>query len=156
MKVLHQKPWGALYLGCCAALCVAVCSCKKESLLPNEKRGTGDLSTVVFSQIARYGGVSVPLNLITNVAITNFSYTTDRDGFQVVCQGNEIERLCSMFRSCYGQPAISTTNTIGLASFVYAIRQAGVAVNCGLDKRTANGATQEVTHLVVVRAGAFK
>ena len=141
---------------CFPLLCIALCSCKKDGGLPNEKQGKADLSAFIFTEIVKYGGSNVPAARVTASGLTNYVYSEDKDGFQVVCLGNKVSALCNVFQSQFGNPALSTTNAGGLASFVYSVNQTGLAINCGLDSGNIDGVRQQVTQLVVVKPGALR
>jgi hypothetical protein len=131
-------------------LFIAVCSCQRhDERLKNGRKGTKDISSFVSSQITKYGGSNTVAKRRSS-GITDYVYSEDRDGFQVMCEGNKVAAFHDMLQPHFGMPALTTTNAEGLASFSYAIRQTGVAVNCGFDTM----GTRQLTHLVVVRAGA--
>lgn len=155
MSINRKSPW-SFTLCCLPLLCFSFCSCKRDGLLLNEKRGSVDVSSFVANEIVTYGGASFQAARLTPSGVTNYVYSEDKDGFQIVCLGNKVAVLCNVFQSQFGTPALSTTNAKGLASFVYAVTQTGVAINCGLDSGIIDGATQEVTQLVVVKASALK
>jgi hypothetical protein len=125
-------------------------------MLPHEKRGAGEVSRFIFAEIAKYGGSNNPAAPVPVSGITNYLYSEDQDGFQVICDGNNIAALRSIFQARYGNPTLSTTNTNGVASFVYSVRQTGMAVNCGLEGGMVNDTRKELTHLVAVKAGVLK
>jgi len=156
MSFLSRGFENVLLLWCLPVLCIGLLSCKKEGLLSNEKHGRGEVSAFILGHMVRYGGSNTPAARVPAVAITNYVYSEDKDGFQVACPGNKVAALCSVFQSQFGNPALNTTNASGLASFVYAVDQTGVAISCGLDIGIFDGARQEVTQLVVVRAGALR
>jgi hypothetical protein len=136
--------------------CIAFCSCTRQTLLPKEERGKQELSTFLLSQVAKYGGSNAPSPSGVVTGITNYVYSEDKDGFQVVCNGNNVGTLRNILESQFGEPALVKTNARGVASFVYAIHQIGVAITCGLDTNTVSGARQELTHMTVVKAGVLK
>src|SRR5262249_27055029 len=108
------------------------------------------VSKFIASEMLKYGGSNLPPGLVAT-GITNYNYSEDKDGFQVVCQGNRVAALCGIFGSQFGNPVLSKTNAMGLAAFVYTAQQTGLAVTCGV----VTNANQEITHLVVVKAGAL-
>ena len=106
--------------------------------------------------MVKYGGSNVPGARVTASGLTNYVYSEDKDGFQVVCRGNQVATLCSVFQPQFGNPALSTTNASGLASFVYSVNQTGLAINCGLDNGIIDGVRQQVTQLVAVKPSALR
>lgn len=140
---------------CGILFCIALCSCSKKGMLPNEKQGKADIATFLFRQIAKYGGSNAPTSGVAT-GITKYVYSEDKDGFQVVCEGNRVAVLQSLFQPHFGNPAITKTNATGLSSFVYALHQTGLAITCGLDEGMIDGRNQELTHFVAVRSGALK
>lgn len=151
----NQRLSGAAVIVCSLVLlCVGSPACKKEGLLPNQREGKVDLSLFIFSQIIKYGGSNVVIGITTS-GLTNYVYSEDKDGFQIVCKGNKVAALQSLFQTHFGDPVLTATNASGLSSFVYAVHQTGLAINCGLDGGTVDGTTQEVTHLVAVKKGAL-
>jgi hypothetical protein len=121
-------------------------------VLPNEKQGKTDFSTFLFTEMAKYGGSNIPPASILESGITNYVYSEDNDGFQVLCHGNKIAVLCGVFRSHFGDPALIRTNSDGLELFAYTANQTGLAINCAL-----HGATNGyLTQLAVVKPGALK
>jgi hypothetical protein len=100
---------------CFLLLCIALCSCEKSRLLPNEKKGKTDLASFPFSEIVKYGGTNVSATLVAPSRLANYVYSEDKDGFQVVCSGNQVAVLCAMFQPHFGTPALSTSNASGLA-----------------------------------------
>lgn len=154
---LHDHRLGRAAVIVCSLvlLCVASSSCKKDGLLPNEREGKDDLSVFIFSQIAKYGGSNV-VSSGTTSGLTNYVYSEDKDGFQIVCKGNKVAALQSLFQAHFGNPVLSATNASGLSSFVYAVHQTGLAINCGLDSGMVDGTKQEVTQLVAVKPGALR
>lgn len=155
MNLLSRKLARASIACSFLLLCITVSSCKKDGLLPNEQEGKADLSVFVFSQIAKYGGSNTVASGTTS-GLTNYVYSEDKDGFQIVCKGNRVAALQSLFQAHFGNPVLTATNASGLSSFVYAVHQTGMAVTCGLDSGIVDGTKQEVTQLVVVRPGALK
>lgn len=145
----------ASIIGCLLLICILFCSCKREGLLPNQKEGNTDLSVFIFSQIVKYGGSNTTATG-TMSGLTNYIYSEDKDGFQIVCKGNKVAALQSLFQTHFGNPVLTATNASGLSSFVYAVHQTGLAVTCGLDSGIIDGAKQEVTQLVLVKPGALK
>ena len=141
---------------CLALLCIALSSCKKDGLLPNEQQGKTDLPAFIFTEMAKYGGSIVPPARVTAIGLTKYVYSEDKDGFQIVCLGNQVAALCGVFQPQFGNPALSTTNASGLASFVYSVNQTGLAINCGLDSGIIDGVKQQVTQLVAVKQGALR
>jgi hypothetical protein len=137
--------WGLLLIG------FGVCSCKRPSVPLKEQKGNVDVSNFILSEMLKYGGSNRPAGPASVTGITNYSYSEDRDGFQVVCKGNRVAELCNIFGSQFGSPVLTKTNETGLAGFVYSDQQAGLAVNCGV----FTNANQEITHLIVVKAGAL-
>jgi hypothetical protein len=123
--------------------------------LPNEKEGKTDLSVFIFSQIAKYGGSNTTATGAMS-GLTNYFYSEDKDGFQIVCKGNRVSALQSLFQIHFGNPVLTATNESGLSSFVYAIHQTGIAITCGLDSGMVDGTKQELTQLVLVSPGALK
>ncbi|MCZ7637664.1 MAG: hypothetical protein M5U12_17485 [Verrucomicrobia bacterium] len=122
----------------------------------NEKQGEGDLSAFVFTQMARYGGSNVPATRVIMIGLTNYVYSEDEDGFQIVCPGNQVAALCNALRAHFGSPALSTTNTSGVVSFVYSVSQTGLAINCGVDTAMVGGVRQQVTQFVAVQPRALR
>lgn len=141
---------------CLSMFAITFCSCKRETFLLNERQAKFELSTFIFEQLPSYGGPNIPASRAPKSGITNFVYSQDKDGFQVMCQGNVVTAVHRIFQPVFGNPALARTNATGLSSFVYAGYQAGVAVNCGLSTRTTNGVNQEFTHLVVANSEALK
>jgi hypothetical protein len=130
---------------------IGVCSCQREEQpLKNGKKGTRDISSFVLSQVIKYGGSNAVATERPITGITNYVYSEDKDGIQVMCEGNKVASFHDILQPHFGKPALTTTNAEGLASFSYAIRQTGVAVGCGLDSM----GTKQLTHLVIVRSGA--
>jgi hypothetical protein len=156
INLIPQRLAGLGLSGCFLLLCIALCSCGKPQLLPNEKRGKGDLASFTFSEIVKYGGTNVSAPLVTPSALADYVYSEDKDGFQVVCPGNQVAALCAMFQPHFGTPSLSTSNVSGLASFVYSVNQAGLAISCGLDSGTIDGVRKQMTQLVAVKPGALK
>jgi|SRR6266850_3554587 len=156
MNIFAQKIARILTVWFFFGFCLALCSCERKGLLPNEKPGKLELSTFILNQIAKYGGSNIPTARRTTSGITNYVYAEDKDGFQVLCLGNKVAALRSVFQPHFGNPVMSATNANGLSSFVYTINQTGVAVNCGLDSTTVKGTRQEVTQLVILRPEALK
>lgn len=109
-----------------------------------------DVSKFIVSDMLKYGGSNLPAGLIVT-GITNYSYSEDKDGFQVICPGNRVAVLYGIFGSQFGNPVLTKTNETGLAAFVYSAQRTGLAVNCAVDTNL----NQEITHLVVVKAGAL-
>jgi hypothetical protein len=136
--------WGLLLFG------FGVCSCKRQNVPLKEQNGNVDVSNFIMSEMLKYGGSNRPAGPASVTGITNYSYSEDRDGFQVVCQGNRVAELCNIFGSQFGSPVLTKTNATGLAGFVYSAQQIGLAVNCGV----FTNANQEITHLVLVKASA--
>lgn len=133
-----------------------LCSCNKQGLLLHERQGREDFSAFLSIQIVKYGGSNISFARGAAIGISNYVYSVDKDGFQVVCIGNKVAALRNMLQPHFGEPALTTTNAGGLSSFVYAVRQTGVAINCGLDRGMVDGARQEITHLVIVKADALR
>jgi hypothetical protein len=129
----------------------AATGCRKAQSLLNarEKTGKGDLSAFVFRSIAKYGGTNVPGGPSAVDTIVGWVYSEDADGVQVACPGNKVEAICSIFRDRLGPPSMVKTNMSGLSAFVYGLPQAGLIINCGLERTSVAGTNQEVTHLVI-------
>lgn len=155
MNLLAHRLRHASIVCCFLLLCITFCSCKKDGLLPNEKQGKTDLSVFLFTQLAKYGGSDMTASS-TMSGLTNYVYSEDKDGFQIVCKGNRVSALQSLFQTHFGNPVLTATNASGLSSFVYAVHQTGMAVTCGLDSGIIDGAKQEVTQLVLVKPGSLK
>jgi hypothetical protein len=134
--------WGLLFIG------FWVCSCKRQNVPLKVQTRNIDVSNFILSEMLKYGGSNRPAG---PTGITNYSYSEDKDGFQVVCQGNRVAELCNIFGSQFGSPVLTKTNATGLAGFVYSAQQVGLAVNCGV----FTNANQEITQLAVVKASAL-
>ena len=133
-----------------------MCSCKRDGLLPNERQGKGDVSIFIFPEMAKYGGTNVPEAGVKASGLTNYVYSEDKDGFQIVCPGDQVAAFCTMFQPHFGNPALTTTNGNRPASFVYSVNQTGLAINCGLDNGVVDGVRTQVTQLVAVKQAALK
>src|SRR5580658_6658761 len=108
-----------LIVCCVLVLTMVLCSCKKDRFLQNEKEGKIELSAFLLGEIVKYGG-SNALGGPTNT-ITNYVYSEDKEGFQVVCQGNKVTDLRSIFQAYYGNPVLARTNANGLKAFEYTV-----------------------------------
>jgi len=136
-------------------LCVALCSCKKEELLLNQKQGAKEITAFVFEEIGKYGGPSISSTNKIGNGVTDYVYSEDKQGFQVICFGNKMADFQKIFQPDFGIPAMAKTNAVGLSSFVYGSPKMPVVINCSLDWGMVNGTQREFTHLVVAKAGAL-
>jgi hypothetical protein len=134
-----------------ALACLGTCSCKKQSLRLKEQKEGIELSVFITSEMSKYGGSNQLADALTATGITNYAYSEDKDGFQVVCQGNRVAALFNVFGAQFGSPVLAKTNSSGLAAFVYSVQQTGLGVNCGV----FTNADKEITHLVVVKPNAL-
>ena len=143
---------------CSCILSVVLLSCAKSGDLPNEKRGSEDLAVFIFSEIGKYGGTNVPAAQVSPSGIRDYRYSEDKDGFQVLCNGNTIDALLAIFQQRFGSPSLVRTNTTGPTLFVYSVKQTGLAVNCAVHGEPIDESTNvsdRVTQLAVVRQSAL-
>jgi hypothetical protein len=124
-------------------------------MLPNQQQGVKDVSSFVLDEIAKYGGPNIPKTNNAGNDITDYIYSEDEDGFQVISFGNKVAVFQGILQPHFGTPVMAKTNANGLSSFVYGSPQ-GVAINCSLGSGTVKGSQREWTQLVVVKPGALK
>lgn len=132
----------------CLLLSLLACSCEKPGFLAIR----GGLSSLVFEKIEAFGGPAI-LPTGNPLPIENYEYYEDNEGFQILCQSNHVATFLTIFQPHFGNPAILKTNSAGVSSFVYSVRQAGVAINCSVD--TVKKTQKQYTHLVIVKRGVL-
>ena len=109
--------------------------------------GVADVSAFIRAEILKYGQSNGPPFSPVTTGITNYAYSEDKDGFQVLCHGNRVQALYGLLVPQFGAPLLTKTNSSGLTFFVFSGIQVGLAANCGLETES----NKEMTHLAVVK-----
>lgn len=137
----------------CAFLLVG---CQKPDRDGELKDGGTDIYAFILGEIARHRGKTNLAGTITTIPSFPFQYRRDQDGSQVFGTGDKVLPLRLMLSNAFGEPRLVRTNRGGLVSFNYAVDQIGVAIDCGVELQVQGSATQTLTHLVIVKAGALR
>src|SRR5207249_4400132 len=99
----------------------------------NYKLMGGNLGEFLGKQVVRYGG---KLNLTTNniKPITGtWLFNYDKNGFQVITDGDRFEEVNKFFANCLGAPDIATENQPGSKFIGYHVLKAGVAIQYAIE-----------------------
>lgn len=135
---------------------ISLCSCHRDQLLVNQQKGRTELAPFLLGEMAKYGVSLAATSPPSTSGLTNFVYCRDKDGLQIVCEGNRAAALLAILKPALGEPKLMTTNSSGPSSFVYSLGQSGVAVNCSVDSGYPNASNRVLTHLVIVRVAGLR
>lgn len=107
----------------------------------------------MWQDIAKYGGTNLLITKNLENGISDYVYSEDKDGFQVVCFGDRVGDIQKMFQPHFGNPYKAETNLDVISSFIYGNDQ--LVMSCGLESGMIDGHYKNLTHLTVIKLSAI-